>query len=219
VASTGLALLGTLGLVALGLAACSPPPPPPEPPTAEEIAAVRAEMAQSWWDSMDLDVPMPHVEVIEELPAQQAAARQTQCLEEANLPGVQVDGPGTWSFGGSNSDDVGFVDVQTLWWVCAQQYPSTDETEFLLSASELAWLYDFYVQRYEPCVATLGIELLDLPPREYFLSETGGYPAWVPYEQSLRPVPTADDWQVLAQRCPLPDMLAAYGLPGYPAER
>jgi hypothetical protein len=72
------------------------------------------------------------------------------------------------------------------------------------------------VERYQPCVATLGIELLDLPSREQFMSSgSGGYPSWLPYEQTVRPIPTTAGWAVLAQRCPLPQMLEYYELPGY----
>jgi hypothetical protein len=104
--------------------------------------------------------------------------------------------------------------------MCVQQYPAAfGDDGFILSPSELEWLYDFYVERYEPCVAALGIELLELPSREQFISNgTGGYPAWLPYEQTVRPIPTTAGWAVLAQRCPLPQMLREYELPGYQEE-
>ena len=212
--------LATLTVAAGALAACAPPPPGPEPPTPEQIAAVRHEQAQSWWDSLSTGTTMPDVDVIAALPLEKASVQQTECLAAADLPGVRVYGPGAWEFDAAAVDEDAAIATQVQWWTCAQQYPVENDFEWMRSPSQLAWLYDFYGKRYLPCIRSLGIEPLDFPTRDEFLGAdllggNGGFPAWLPYEQTVRPIPTTDEWKQLAQRCPLPDMVHDYGLPGY----
>jgi hypothetical protein len=157
---------------------------------------------------------MPDVAVIEALPAQEAYERQAQCLGEAGLPGVNVGTEGEWSYAGdAGPDDEAYRLVMQQQWICSQQFPSTDQDDYVLSQSELAWLHDFYVNRYVPCIASFGFEATYFPNREQFIGEAAGYPAWMPHDYSVSPAPTSHEWRMLASKCPLPNLLDPYDLP------
>lgn len=219
----GAPVIGAAAIVIAMLAGCVPSTPElPRSATPEEIQALRDEQAREWWDNMASGDPMPDIEVIEEMPSEEAYLRQTQCLQDAAIPGVIVTDDGGWSFEGDVGveGEVGFTDplyiqMQQQAWICNQQFPAAGEDAYVLSASELAWLHDFYVQRYRPCLASLGFEAITFPSREQFIGEGVGYPAWVPHDYSVSPVPTRTQWMIIAERCPLPSLLAAYDLPGY----
>ena len=198
------------------LAGCMPAPERPQPATEEEIEALQQEQARVWWQGIAQGKPMPEVAVVEELPAEEAYERQTQCLDEAALPGVTVGTAGQWTYSGdAGPDDEEYLVVQQQYWICTQQFPAAVEDEFVLSRSELAWLYDYYVQRYEPCLASLGFEATAFPSRQTFVGEeAAGYPSWVPHDFSVIPVPTLQEWRLLAAKCPLPYLLEPYDLPG-----
>lgn len=206
-----------LALAALGLVGCGTPAPEPQPLTTEQVEAIRSAHAEEWWNSVQPDVPMPDVDVIGVYPPGEAFELRRQCLETANLPGVTVTDDGGWSIQGEPGDPA-FTAADAQVWVCAQQYRAEGETDHLLSPSQLEWLYDFYVLRYRPCVATMGHELLNFPSREVFLGSSVGYATWIPHDFSVEPVPTPEGWALIAQRCPLPEMLESYGLPGYAVE-
>ena len=206
----------TLTLAETVLAGCVSPAPPPPPPTQEEIDAVIEAQAQIWWDSMATGTTMPDIEIIERLPLEEAIARQTQCLDDANLPGVTVRGPGEWMYDAPQEDPVGNA-AQVQWWLCTQLWPAEDNFDWMLSEQQLDWLYSFYLKRFVPCLRVVGFEPVDFPSREVFV-EGNGSPIWIPYEFFVTPTPTPTEWDLIAQRCPLPDMLADYGLPGYTDE-
>ena len=206
--------LATTVLVVALLAGCVPPPPePPRPATAEEIAALKQAQAREWWDGFAPGEPMPDVDVIEVLPPDEAYARQSECLNEAAIPGVTVRDDGGWNYSGEgDSDDPVFVQVQIQYWICNQQFPVDDSDDYVKSQAELAWIYDFYVERHRPCLASLGFEFVDFPQRERFVGEAAGYIAWVPHDYSVSPMPTAQQWQLIAVRCPLPALLGDLGI-------
>ena len=176
---------------------------------------MREAQAQTWWDSMSTGTTMPDVEVIAELPPEQAFDQQSECLEAARIPGVTVGEHGQWRFEDGDPASPTFDAVELQWWVCAQQYPPQDEFDWMLSRSELEWLYDYYGRRYLPCLGGLGFEASGFPTRGDFLFTSEGYPAWLPFEQSVKPIPTTEQWEQVALRCPLPEMVHDYGLPGY----
>ena len=208
--------IGATAVVVVMLAGCSPSPGPPRPATAEEIQALREAQARNWWDTFADGAPMPVVEVIEVLPAEESYERQLQCITDAAIPGVTVmDGGGVHYEGDGGYDDPWPLALEQQYWLCAQQYPVGGEDEYILSTSELAWLYDFYLKRYQPCLGSLGFEFLDFPEREQFIGDAAGYPAWVPHDYSVAPVPTRDQWTLIAERCPLPELLDRYELPGF----
>ena len=197
------------------LAGCVPTPERPRPATEEEIAALHEEQARGWWDSIAPGTPMPEVAVIEELPAEDAYVRQTQCLDEAGLPGVTVGTAGQWTYSGdAGPDDEAYTIVMQQMWICTQQYRAAGEDDYVLSQSELAWLHDFYVKRYLPCIASFGFEAITFPSRQTFVGEAAGYPSWVPHDYSVNPAPSSQEWRMLASKCPLPQLLEPYGLPG-----
>ena len=111
---TGVAVV-TVALVATALVGCVEPTPVPPPPTEEEIDAMREEQAQAWWDSLSTGTTMPELGVIEELPNEEAFIRQTECLDEAQVPGVTVYGPGEWSYNGALGDDPTGAEAQVEW--------------------------------------------------------------------------------------------------------
>ena len=196
------------------LAGCMPSPERPQPATEEEIAALRQAEAIAWWDSFGTGTPMPDVAVIEELPPQEAYERQAQCIGEAALPGVTVGTAGEWSYDGdAGPNDEEYMLVMQQQWICSQQFPSADQDDYVLSQSELAWLHDFYVKRYVPCLASFGYEATYFPNREQFVGEAAGYPAWMPHDYSVSPAPTSHEWRMLASKCPLPNLLDPYDLP------
>ncbi len=202
--------------LAVALAGCIPAvsskPTLDPPPTAEQLDAMLAQQSRNWWDAISPGIPMPDVAVIDELPPGAAAAEQSECLDEAGLPGVSVLGPGEWTFSGAAPNDPAYTAAQKQWWICSQQYPA-QVGDYLLTPSQLDWLYDFYVERYQPCLRSFGIEMLGFPSREQFVDESGAV-GWIPYEQSVRPIPTTAEWHLLAKDCPLPDLLDGYRLPG-----
>ena len=200
------------------LAGCAPSASPrPAPPTADEIAAMHEEQARFWWDSLNTGQPMPDVAVIEVLPGEEAFVRQTECLREADLPGVTVGSAGEWRFENTVDpveDDPAYQLVQQRWWVCSQQFPSADDDDWLMSSRELEWLHGFYAKRYLPCLASLGFEPVEFPSRDSFVEEANGYASWIPHDFSVTPTPTPQQWDKIAVRCPLPYLLAEYELPG-----
>jgi hypothetical protein len=206
-----------LGLIAAGivlLAGCAPSPPEPRPATAEELQAFRDEQARQWWESFAEGAPMPVVEAIEELPPEESYERAIQCFNDAAIPGVTMSADGGWSYSGEG----GFEDplsqvVQAQWWICNEQYPSVMDDSFVKSPSELAWIYDFYVERYRPCLASLGYTFVDFPQRERFVVDTAYYVGWVPHDHSVSPMPTGPGWELIAARCPLPPLLDDLGVP------
>ena len=207
--------IGAVAVVVAVLAGCSPPPEPPRPVTEEEIQALRDAQARDWWETFAQGEPMPLVEVIEVLPPEESYERQLQCIEDAAIPGVIVmDGGGVSYEGDGGYEDPWPLVLEQQYWLCAQQYPVAGEDEYILSQSELTWLYDFYEKRYRPCLGSLGFEFLDFPQREQFIEGIAGYAGWVPHDYSVSPVPTRDQWTLIAERCPLPSLLAAYELPG-----
>ena len=203
--------------LAAALAGCGSPTPVPPPPTQEELDAAREAQAQSWWDSMSTGTTMPDIDVIEVLPREDAYLRQGECLEEAQLPGVRVSDPGQWSYDGSDPTDPNGDRVMVQWWICAQQFPSTDELDWMRSPRQLDWLYDYFNERYIPCLRSIGIEPVMFPSRREFLNGNG-YPGWLPFPEAMDPTPRSSDWVLIAQRCPLPDMVDDYNLPGYASE-
>lgn len=210
---------GVLAAAALAVAAvlvgCMPSPERPQPATEEEIAALRHEEASAWWDEIANGAPMPEVAVIERLPPEEAYVRQTECLGEAALPGVTVLNAGEWSYAGdAGPNDGAYRLVMKQQWICSQQFPATEQDGYVLSQSELAWLHDYYVKRYLPCLQSHGFEALYMPNREQFIGEAAGYPQWMPHDYSVGPVPTSQQWRMLASKCPLPDLLEPYDLPG-----
>ena len=211
---TAVALV-TAALVASALAGCTEPTPVPPPPTALEIAALREQQAQAWWDSLSTGTTTPDLGVVEELPDEEAFARQTECLDEAQVPGVTVYGPGEWSYNGALGDDATGSEAQVEWWKCVHRFPAEGDFDWMLSWAQTAWLYDFFSERHIPCLRTLGIEVIGFPLRDYFIETSGGYPAWLPYPESMSPTPASSDWVLLAKRCPLPELLHRYGIPGY----
>jgi hypothetical protein len=213
------AFIAVAGLAALGggLVGCAQPTPVPPPPTADDIAAVREAWAQDWWDSLATGTTMPDVDVIAELPMEKAWAEQSKCLEAAQIPGLTVRGPQEWQFDSSTGDARDAANAQTQWFVCVQQYPVAGDTESILSPAQLDWLYNAYRERYLPCLRSFGVEPMAFPAsRDQFLEGSRGYPAWVPFEGTLSPTMTSEQWQRVAQRCPLPDVLQEFPLPGYP---
>lgn len=213
-------LLGAVAMAVAVLVGCASAPEPPRPATPEQIAALHEQQARDWWDSVSGGAPMPEVDVIEELPPEESYARQNECLQDADIPGVTVTDDGGWSFEGDVDGEIDFEDplflqMQQQSWICAQQFPPSGEDAYVLSASELAWLHDFYVQRHRPCLASLGFEAIDFPGREQFVVDEVGYPPWVPHDYSVSPIPTRMEWALLAERCPLPSLLDPYSLPGF----
>ncbi len=211
---TAVALV-TLTLAVGALAGCVSPTPVPPPPTAEEIAAMREVQAQDWWDSIATGTTMPNVAVVAELPPEEAYIRQTECLDAAALPGVSVGSAGEWTFDDSDLDGPAGIAVQVQWWICGQQYPAVGDFDWMLSPAQLEWLYDFLAERHIPCLRTLGIDVIGFPSREDFLHESNGYPFWLPYPETLNPTPPSSEWVLIAKRCPLPEIMHDYGLPGY----
>lgn len=211
-------VLGVAAAAVAVLAGCMTPPPPPTPATEEEIAAFQEQQAREWWESFAPGIPMPDVEVIEAVPAEESNERQLQCLNDAAIPGVTVSDDGGVSYEGQGGfEDPLFMQVQQQFWICSEQFPVAGEAAYVMSQSELAWLHDFYAQRYRPCLASLGFDVVDFPTREQFIGEGAGYPRWVPFEYSLSPLPTQTQWHLIAERCPLPPLLDGYVLPGYGA--
>jgi hypothetical protein len=158
---------------------------------------------------------MPDVDVIERLPPQEAYERQTECLIEAALPGVTVSGSGGWTYQSVDGEQERLAEiVERQWWLCNQQYPIAYDDVGVLSESELAWLHDFYANRYRPCLASFGFSLVDFPTRAQFVGDGVGYPLWIPHDWSVAPLPNTEQWKMLALRCPLPSMLDSYVLPG-----
>lgn len=207
----GIAVVLAAALLLAGCVAA----PAPAPPTPEQVEAVRTDQARSWWALIFSGRPMPEVAVVEILPMDEAGERQSECLESADLPGVDVIGVNEWRFDGEGLADPEEAQADALeqQWICAQQFPF-DESAFLLSSAQRDWLYDYFVERYEPCLRTLGFTTLGFPNRASFTSDPAGYPIWIPWEGALDPNPDVGEWRVIGQRCPLPDMLDAYNLPG-----
>ena len=208
--------IGATTVVIAMLAGCSPPPEPPRPVTEEEIQALREAQAREWWDFFAQGEPMPVVEVVEVMPPDEAHARQLQCIEDAAILGVTVSDDGGIGYEAEDGGDGAWpLALERQYWLCSQQYPAGGEDEYILSQSELTWLYDFYEKRYRPCLRSIGFGFRDFPQREQFIGDTAGYPAWVPHDYSVAPAPTPDEWTLIAERCPLPSLLAAYELPGF----
>jgi hypothetical protein len=206
--------LGVIAVAITALAGCSAPPPEPRPATAEEIEALRVQQARDWWESFAEGAAMPEVEVIEELPPDEAYERSVQCFNDAAIPGVTMTVDGGWTYGGRGGlgDPLAQV-VQAQWFVCNEQYPMAMDAAYVKSPSELEWIYDFYVERYRPCLTSLGYTFVDFPPRERFVVKTAGYVSWVPHDYSVSPMPTQSGWDVIAARCPLPSLLGDLGVP------
>jgi hypothetical protein len=206
--------IGVTAVVVAVLVSCSPPPEPPRPATAEEIQALRDEQARAWWDDFADGAPMPDVEVVEVLPLEESFAQQAACMIEAGIPGVRDVGDGTYSYSFTDDDDPNVELVQQRQWICSQRYPVKGDDDFILSRSELTWLYDFFMQRHRPCLHSLGYEFVTFPERDQFVEDAVGYPSWVPDDYSVDPVPSREQWALLAERCPLPSLLGEYNLPG-----
>jgi hypothetical protein len=130
------------------------------------------------------------------------------------LPGVTVRGPGEWVYDGSDPEDPTGQRANVQWWICAQQFPADIDLNWMLSPRQLDWLYDFFSERHIPCLRTVGYEPTWFPTREQFI-DSGGYPGWLPFPEGLSPVPPSSHWTLLANRCPLPEMVLGYGVPGY----
>jgi hypothetical protein len=208
--------IGATMLAAVVLVGCTSAPPEPRPATDEEISALFDQQARDWWESFACDEPMPDYEVIEVLPPELAYERQLECLKEVEIPGASLTDDGGFIFPADGDfDDPAFLLVQERYWLCAQQYPADNMGDQVLSQDQLAWVYDFYVERYRPCLASLGFEFVDFPRRERFIGDTAGYLSWVPHDYSVAPIPTPQQWQMLAARCPLPSLLGGLGLPAY----
>ncbi len=198
------------------LAGCVSVPEPPAPPTRQELEQLRAEEARYWWNVFGDGEPMPEITVIEVLPPEEAYARQAECFDDAQLPGVTVHSAGGWTYEGPVEEGQGVPDaIERQWWLCSQQYPMDYAESGVMSESELAWLYDFYLNRYRPCVASMGFAMNGLPSRAEFVGEGLGYVSWFPYDDTIYPAPTRAEWRMIAQRCPLPSMLEPLVLPAY----
>ena len=210
------AVIGVAVVSVALLAGCAHSPESPRPATAEEIEALQEEQAREWWESFAGYKPMPEVEVIEALPPNEAFPRQTECLREAEIPGVTFSDDGQWTYEGEPSaTNPMFLPVQEQYWICTQQFPAAGDADFILSESELAWLYDFYLTRYRPCLSSLGFQAVGFPGRETFVGDGAGYPSWIPYDYSISPVPTPGQWRLIAERCPMPELLEVYDLPPF----
>ncbi len=205
------AVAGALAIVAALLSGCMPAAPTGPPQlTPEDVTAVRQAEARAWWEGMFPGREMPLIEVVEEMPSEDRMARVTECLEDAAIPGVTIRGVGEWTFDELSPSEATELAALEHWWMCAMQYPVRLADTVMMSERQLDWIYDFYVERYQPCLASFGFGLFGLPTKEDFLRDSIGYPVWYPYQEWISPIPTAPEWELLAQRCPVPEILEPY---------
>jgi hypothetical protein len=193
-----------LGVLAVSLAGCSAPEPPPPPPSDDEIRALQHEQDLEWWRAMFGDEEPPDVEVLGARSWEEQGALVTTCMLQYDVEGLEASGT-SWTFDSENI--VESAEFQRVLWICTVAYPVADAQMAILSREQLDWFYDFLVNRHEPCMASLGYELLGIPDKERFMADSLGYPAWFPWPDRVIPAIGTDEQSRIDRICPLPEMV------------
>jgi hypothetical protein len=129
---------------------------------------------------------------------------QTSCLQAAGLQAREISG-------GFTIDDPGDLDateVSLAQWTCLRQYPVDPRITGFLSDAQVLFMYDYFVSRLTPCIATLGFDVTPPPQRDQYLALVRAGSSWSPYiGADGEPIARSPgEWALVNGRCPpLPD--------------
>lgn len=178
------------------LAGCATAPPPPPFPSPAEMIEIQQEQDRQRWESMYPGREVPVIGIDQTVTLAELGDRVNDCVNAAQVPKSTTEG-----FSAPEA-------LQRTIWVCESRYPVVDPTLFMLSEAQLDWLYDYFSERFTPCMTRLGYQL-DLPDKVSFMESSIGYPSWFPHESGFTPMPTTQQQRDLIDReCPLPSMVS-----------
>ena len=177
-----LVLLGVVPLLAL--AACANPELPAEP-TPAEVRQVVLDLETEQWFTMfgEKREPQTLVRVWVDSFAEQKAAVD-ECMAATTAP-----------------------DRDLVQWLCFKRYPVSPDSpdlDFILTKAQADYLYDYYVERLNPCLESLGLTVGEAPRRVEFTRVPYGALSWSPYVD-MSPQPDDDaGWQWVISQCGTP---------------
>lgn len=186
----GLALVASVAL----LAGCAPAFEMPAPLSDQAIQKRIDEGNAEWWNSMFPNEPQPYVEVIAYRAPYSVGEEITQCMRDAELPGVSIDDDGTITFSSDSGVDPNQVNRQT--YVCYLEYPVDPKHSGYLSDGQIAWLSSYNENRLVPCLQLLGYSIVN---RSGGYTSASGY--WI-QSFGMAPAPSREEWKRIDLTCP-----------------
>jgi hypothetical protein len=159
------------------LSGCSPTP---EDPMSDQLrSAIRQDRSETAWDAVREQYPealRPQITVGPVLDdAEWASATQT-CFKDQGFIVVRLGS----SFQYSSSQGQSPLQYAVAQYHCAMALPSLTEMASYLDVVQLGALYDYYLDRVQPCLALSGVTTSKPPSREAF--EDGyGSSTWTPF--------------------------------------
>ena len=196
--------LGASGLVLL-IAGCATPTPIPPGASDAEAREVATQYVADYWKFLPHPQrrELPDIDIVAFTTTSSWASTQVSCLTAAGLPAREVNGGFAVDGNGALSPDES-VDAQLT---CMAQYPVDPRTRGYLSAEQLLYVYDYFVQRLAPCLRGLGYHVLPPPDRLAYVGTVRTGFSWSPYrlDRGLLKA-TASRWELINAKCPpLPD--------------
>lgn len=193
-----------LACVAL-LAGCAPTAV--DPMNDQLRSAIRQDRADRAWDTVREQYPealRPQITVGPVLDDMAWATATQKCFKDE---GFIVVRDGT-TFQYSSSQGQSPLQFAVAQYHCAIAEPSLSELAGYLDVNQLGALYDYYLERVQPCLALSGVTTSTPPSREQF--EAGyGSTSWTPFLAVTKAKKTdVDHLTVLERACPpLPEWL------------
>ncbi|MCU1439791.1 MAG: hypothetical protein JWP85_788 [Rhodoglobus sp.] len=202
-AAAGLALAASIVL----LAGCSAAPSLPPGLTPAGVKALIDEQNAAWWNGMFPDEPQPVIEPVSYDTYEVQGPRVEECMLTAGIPGVTVSGNGGYIFDPNDREVMDAFNRQM--YICMMTYPAAfdfdaPEERGYYSPEQLAFIYDYVVERTMPCLNMLGYTMPEPPNRETFIETfyVSGYS--LPYYQLSPGLTDTEAWERVLLRCPPP---------------
>jgi hypothetical protein len=201
-AITALSLLAVVAALATGCATASstPPPPPDELTEQQKLDAYDDFLDQSWErvTSQFPDAERPDVDFVRYIDQKEWAQVIVDCLVAEGVDAkVSTDGQGGYESQGVAGQE---LPMAIAGYVCDAKYPTDPSLNQPLTDAEMDYIYDYYVQVLNPCLAKEGYKTTEPPSRQAFLDAYGTSEMWAPY--NIVSHPGQDEWNRINRACP-----------------
>lgn len=172
----GVAAGATSAILSFCLVGCAPSVSAPPGMTRTEAEVFVRQQSVGMWSALVLREPraMPALPEVTFVSSESWSAVMDECLRAADVP-VR------WGYTeGTTYPDIGAPDdVLVANFVCQSRY-AVNPSEYLLTRTQLDYLYDYYANWLVPCLAMHGADTPQLPSRTSFAEQQGW---WQPYQE------------------------------------
>jgi hypothetical protein len=189
------------------MAGCSSAPTLPPGLTPAGVKALVDQQNANWWNSMFPGEPRPVIEPLSYDTYDVQRLRVEECTRAAAIPGVTVSGNSGYVF--DPNDHVVMEAFNRQMYICSMTYQAefdfdAPEENGYFSPEQLAYIYDYVVERSMPCLNLLGYTTPELPDRETFVDRfyVSGYS--LPYYQLTPGLIDVRVWERVLRECPPP---------------